>query len=392
MLHERIRHKRLYCSECNLLYDNEEEHRNLCNGTKFKFVNKIRTLPQQFGTNNESFTSIHLVKKAFNNFLTQWELVNRTDILDIHNFFGFYNDDILNFIEEQLKKLKALKIQFRLQVLFNRIDNELIVENIGYFSTKTYYISNINYWNQILLKMMNQIENQLLEYSVNGSNWIIKKIIRLDIHIGKYKATYGSCLKNDLPTRLKNKQALICIKNKDEKCFLYSICAKLFPTVKRYQQSRPQYYSKYFEKFNLKNISFPFDIKYLDKFEKQNKHLNMRINIYGYNELDFKHPEIFPVRISKFKAKNTIDLLLYENHFYLIKNFNRFCGRKDLCLRHFCRNCLTGFRSKSRLDTHLESCSVYSPTRIIMPSDGDSIHFANYENQLGNLKIFKLLI
>ena len=381
--HERNEHNRQFCSECNLLVENMIEHKILCGKhNEFKFTGKICTLNEQYGTRNENHGEILLIKKAFNGYLSQWELINRTEIKDLQNFFGFYQEDIQNFIRKQLKKLTALKIQFKLQVLFNRLDNDLIVENIGYFSTKTRYLSNMNLWPDLLSKMVNQLENQLLEYSINGSNWIIRKIIRLDLYIGRYNATYGSCPKSDLPPRLKAKKALLCVQNKDDKCFLYSLCAKLYPTTKKYQQRRPQYYVNYLKNFNLKNIEFPFDIKFLTIFEKQNKHLDIRINIYGYDQSNYKNPNIFPVRISKTKAKNTVDLLLYEEHFYLIKNFNRFCGRKGVTLHHFCRNCLLGYRTENQLKIHQENCYVNSPTKIIMPTENDSIHFSNYENKL----------
>ena len=385
--HETYEHNRNYCAECNLLVENMNEHKVLCGENDFKFTGKICTLSEQYGRNKINYGEIILKKKAFNGYLSQWELINRSDILDVQNFFGFYQDDIKSFIRKQLKKLVALKIQFKLQVLFNRLDNDLIVENIGYFSTKTRYLSNIKLWPVLLSKLVNQLENQLLEYSINGSNWIVRKIIRLDLYIGKYNANYGSCPKTELPPRLKAKNALICVLNKDDKCFLYSICAKLFPTTKRYQQARPQYYVEYLKKFNLKNIKFPFDIRFLKRFEAQNKHLDMRINIYGYNQLNYANPNIFPVIISKTKAKNTIDLLLYEEHFYLIKNFNRFCGRKGISSHHFCRNCLIGYRTKSQLNKHEEDCSINSPTKIIMPIENDSMKFSNHENKLREEKI-----
>lgn len=68
----------------------------------------------------------------------------------------------------------------------------------------------------------------------NGSGWSIKNIEFLDIHLGNYRDLRGGCAHAvQLPVRLKNKKSLLNIKCSDNKCFLYCIAAKLFPTKKK---------------------------------------------------------------------------------------------------------------------------------------------------------------
>jgi hypothetical protein len=88
----------------------------------------------------------------------------------------------------------------------------------------------------------------------------IDNIVRLDIRVGKYATQYGSCF-TDLRENLKNKKALINIRNNDDKCFLWCYISKLYPTKKSWQQTNIKFYKKYLGNFNLKEVEFPLDIK-----------------------------------------------------------------------------------------------------------------------------------
>ncbi len=123
--------------------------------------------------------------------------------------------------------------------------------------------------------------------------------MRLDIRVGKYVTQYGSCF-TELFNNLKNKKALINIRNNDEKCFIWCCISKLYPTKKTWQQTNIKYYKKNLGKLNLKGIVFPLDINKVENFEKINSHLNLnlKINIYGFINIHRKS-EVFPIRISR---------------------------------------------------------------------------------------------
>lgn len=328
---------------------------------------------------------ITLVKSAFKSFLSQYELVNETEIKDIISFFAFHSQIIKKFIRKQLQIHKSIKVQFCLQLLFNRFDNERIVEQIGYFSSKTKYIANINFWPEVIGEIIDQLENQLLEYSINGSGWVVQKIMRLDINIGKYCATYGGCETSKLPQVLLNKKTIICVKNKDNFCFLYAICAKLFQPRETYKRQRPSSYKNYFSRFNLKKIIFPFDIRQLEQFERQNSHLNFKINIYGFDDTSNRRMHIFPVKLSTNNGKN-INLLLYNNHYYLINNFDRLNGIQGGKYHKFCLMCLMGFQTEEKLKKHQELCSYNKPKKVVMP-DVNIMKFDNFSKKLGKTNL-----
>ena len=102
------------------------------------------------------------------------------------------------------------------------------------------------------------------------------------------------------------------MKNKDRECFRWCHIRHLNP-----QKKHPQRIKKADRQYilNYSNIIFPVSKKKYNKIEKQN---SIKINIFGYEE---GHP--FPIRISKEKLKNHMNLLLTtkdeKSHHILIK-------------------------------------------------------------------------
>ena len=109
-----------------------------------------------------------------------------------------------------------------------------------------------------------------------------------------------------------------------------------------------------------------------------NKHLNIRINVYSWESIGLFQSSIVPIYISKLKAKNTIKLLLHDNHYWLIKNFNRLGGSFGSTYHHYCENCLCGFHTKQKLKNHRNYCQHFKPTATIMPSKTGSVGISSY--------------
>ena len=72
--------------------------------------------------------------------------------------------------------------------------------------------------------MVEEIIEKFENFNKRGSGWRFKKILGLEIHLVKWKPLGGfSWL--PLPDFLKNKNAIINIKNLDEKCFSMELFA-----------------------------------------------------------------------------------------------------------------------------------------------------------------------
>jgi hypothetical protein len=164
----------------------------------------------------------------------------------------------------------------------------------------------------------------------------------------------------ELPDFIKNRKAIINIKNTDNKCFLYSMVASrhLPPShvdrVKFYQN--PEFLSEWV----YDDKSFPMRINKVVYFEKAN---NVKINIYT---LDSDQMTIIPIHLSKQEhIHETVNLFLYEEHYTFIKDFSRFCGSDG----YTCPNCLKSYANLYCYKNHTEICKDLNPngTYVTMP-------------------------
>ena len=93
---------------------------------------------------------------------------------------------------------------------------------------------------------------------------------KLEIHTAEYNPTKGSSY-IPLPDWISNKKAIVNIKNKDEKCFIWCILRYLHP--KERDEERIKDLEKYEFSLNTKGITFPMNISDITKFEKLNPEL-----------------------------------------------------------------------------------------------------------------------
>ena len=144
--------------------------------------------------------------------------------------------------------------------------------------------------------------------------------------------------------------AILNIKNNDKHCFLSSILAYLHPCENN--SNIVSSYRDYFNELNIEGFDFTNSFKCSDvyRFEKLN---NLSINIYelGFDQNKYK---IIPIEISKNESDKVIDLLIYENHYVLIKKLNVFIGKRDC--KYVCRKCLNSYTTNIMLVKHKKLC------------------------------------
>ena len=119
--------------------------------------------------------------------------------------------------------------------------------------------------------------------------------------------------------------AILNVQNNDKYCFVWSILASLYPCENTHP-SRVNNYIQYFNELNFQSFDFTNGFKCSDvhRFNELN---NLSVNIYELNfYLDgdkWKH-NLIPIEISKNESDNVIDLLIYKNHYALIKKLHVF--------------------------------------------------------------------
>lgn len=166
------------------------------------------------------------------------------------------------------------------------------------------------------------------------------------------------------PMELQRSRSLVNIKNNDQKCFLYSVLAKLYPA--KHNPSRLSHYLQHTNKIIMNGIQYPVHLSQIPKFENQN---DILINVFGYED-----KEIFPMRITKSNRKSHVDLLYFN--YCLIKNLNQFLyrigGGRGGHAHYYCPYCLHGFLAKKNLNKHIDFCMSLGEQKIEVPIPGEN--------------------
>ena len=254
----------------------------------------------------------------------------------------------------------------------------------SYFSSETYENLRSDKAIKLVENSFRSIDEKIQNFIDLGSEWQFKEVEQLEIHTTEHNPLKGSSY-IDLPKWIKDKKAIINIKNKDEKCFLWCILRYLYPKqrdaewigdLKRYEKS-----------LNTKGITFPIKEKDITKFENLNPDLP-GINVFYLDERN----EFRPLReIKKKDCKNTIDLFLNEKdgkyHYCLIKNFHRLIRSQKTGSNNgklfICKRCFSHYSKEELLDKHIEYCSNNKTAVVEMPKPEKALlHFKNYYKQL----------
>ena len=174
----------------------------------------------------------------------------------------------------------------------------------SYFSSETPQNLRVDDAMKLIEESFKSIEAKIQSYAQDGSAWQFKEVEQLEIHTTEFNPTKGSSY-IDLPKWIKDKGAIVNIKNKDGKCFLWCILRYLHPRDR--DRERINDLKKYEFSLNTKGITFPTKLKDIIKFEKLNPNLP-GINVFSVDD----KKTIYPLRMAERDCKNTIDLFLIE--------------------------------------------------------------------------------
>ena len=221
------------------------------------------------------------------------------------------------------------------------------------------------------------------EFMRSGSNWQFSKAIAFDLEISAVKPLRGGCAFVD-KTVMSSFTHLYSPSNTKKKCFLYCIAYFLiFGLVSKKNQILADHFKlrNKVKEFDTSNIRLPISILGIKRFLRQNKNLNLKINILYRTTKD----EIFPFEYGLGSGINTVNLLLVETnkgaHYMLITNVDNFLKKRfpnkdgTLCFkkRFFCLNCLNSFHSKEAREKHIAMCILNKPKLEQMPKKEDSV-------------------
>ena len=148
---------------------------------------------------------------------------------------------------------------------------------------------------------------------------------------------------------LADKKAIINVKNKDNKYFLWCVLRALNPKDDHAERVDKELKTKE-NTLNMEGIEYPVSLKDLNEFEKQN--LSISITVFGY-----EGKSVYPFRNShNTDREHDIILMLIEEggvkHYCLVKNLSRLLSSQVSNhneKHHFCSRCLNAFWSLTNL-------------------------------------------
>ena len=195
-----------------------------------------------------------------------------------------------------------------------------------------------------------RLQETLEKLTQRGSGWAVVQVRKLWLDIARYQPLRGGSY-IPLPPELKNKKAVVNVKNKDDHCLRWALRSALFQAAK--DPHRPAKYPTA-DGLDLTGIDAPTPISQIGKVERQN---DLAINVFGWDKGVIVHhiskqPEDMP----------RTNLLLIQKagkfHYTWVKNLNRLLhdqnknGRK----KHFCERCLHGYSREDLLEAHRSEC------------------------------------
>ena len=91
--------------------------------------------------------------------------------------------------------------------------------------------------------LKDNLVQQLDSYQTNGSGWVIRNLIYLDLYIAEFDPLRASSYL-PMPQSLKFRRSFVNVRNKDLKCFLWSILAHLHPISCNRNPNRVSHYEQ----------------------------------------------------------------------------------------------------------------------------------------------------
>ena len=322
------------------------------------------------------------VKSALEDFAKKYVIRAEYGITPLE-FFKNKKTTIKNFLSNN----RNVKVKFILVCVMgkNEVGSKVnfVVQDKAYFHSETHINIKSTNVKDLLTSIVKEIIEKFDIYQQNGSGWFLNEVVELEIHTVEYKPIRGSSY-IPLPDWIMRKRAILNLRNRDNKCFLWCILRYLHPREKN--DSRVKDLLKYEHELIIPDrFEFPTKPKDIDKFEKANPKLP-GINVFSVED----NKKFYPLRMALNDPQKSIDLFLYnengKSHYSLIKNFSRLL-RSQITSRtdepaHICKRCFTLFTKEELLQKHINYCSKQKSVFVRMPNKEHSIlKFKNIERQ-----------
>ena len=327
------------------------------------------------------FNSPILEASAFNKFTNQY-VINGVELYDPISFLKDATPAITNIMDSN----RNIKVMLYLNCIMKQISSDGFTQEkqFAFHSKKNKIILESTDVYEVYQEMIDEIEEEIQKVEhAHGSGWSFVKVESLVLHTSIWNPINASSY-IDLPPFLKNKKAIINMKNKDDnKCFMWCVLRALNPKDKNAGIIDKDLQSKQ-DTINMNGIRYPVNFRDVDRFESQNPEIS--ITILGYNNDE----RVYPLKISKYTGtKHNIVLLLIKDaensHYCLVKNLSALITSQinnHKGSRNFCLNCFNGFNTIDSLNNHKEYCYNNECVKIVMEPPNTYLEFKNLHHSV----------
>lgn len=235
--------------------------------------NKVMSLFKQ----QEDFT-VKERKRLLNKVIAHYYIESRNEVTSPTDFLNNVRKVMIAFLNENRQN----KVQLRLICTMIRIDaatGKVTNEEQASFNSKQKSVFESTDLEAVYVRMIGKMLESFTSYLKNGSGWVLKKVLRVDITLNKLKPLRGSSYM-EIPKSIEKRKALINMQNKDNQCFKWSIVRAL-NHVEKNPQCVTKLLRKQSEELNWEGIEFPTPCseRLFEKFEKNN---NISLLVFGH--------------------------------------------------------------------------------------------------------------
>ncbi|KAK3105269.1 hypothetical protein FSP39_021352 [Pinctada imbricata] len=310
-------------------------------------------------------------------------LPNSDEKDDLLLFYAKTKIDVERILQQRRQIDRNIKFYLNTRVKMVRTlntENEDESSTTPHFRCKMITLLENDEIEQNLNSAFQQMSNNMEEFINKGSDWQMEEVINMEVVSVPYVPINGSSYL-PLPPDFQGLRSIVNVRNRDSKCFIWSILAALHPAP--HHPERLGHYLDFENELDTKGMSFPVSITKIPKFEQNN---GISLNVFGMEE-----GTIFPLYLSKLDHSHLeVDLLYLTqgdiSHYCLIKDLNKFLSiTKRAKIKHyFCRRCLHGFVRNDILQEHKPYCKLFDFQHVKYPKEGqnDVLEFKSFYKQL----------
>ena len=205
-------------------------------------------------------------RKNFQEWLRVWKMVVSRRNVNNNDLLAFARENkekFTNVVENEIKELNSVKVNFGMKAEFSIIRNDERQTMQHYFQENQPHVFNRNDQAQIKIKFDSFVETmkgEIEAWSARGSGWVLERIMVAYVNVGRYQPLRGGTY-IPLPANLAKKKAIINVQNRDNECLKWALRAALFPPKDGKDPQRPSKYIRVNDGINYEGIDFPTPVK-----------------------------------------------------------------------------------------------------------------------------------